>query len=274
MRTAPSNAPATEASFIPDAYVPRSGSADYRVTHYDLDLDCKLGGNRLDGQATITAVARVQLRRIVLDLSGLRASRCQVNGTKVARSTQRAGKLELHLALPVPAGEQFTVGIRYGGVPNVRRGTWGEVGWEELEDGVLVAGQPNGAPTWFPCNDHPSQKASYRITVNTDAGYRPVCNGRLVDRQRSSSRERWTYEVNEPMATYLATLQIGRYELRSLAGTGAAAAPLGTRPAAAPRGAPNGRGEHLPAAPRRISPGRPATDDGDLHRGLRPLPVR
>ncbi len=109
--------------------------------------------------------------------------------------------------------------IRYGGVPTVRQGTWGEVGWEELTDGVLVAGQPNGAPTWFPCNDHPSQKATYRISINTDAGYRPVSNGTLVERQRRSSRERWTYEVNEPMASYLATLQIGRYELRSLTGT-------------------------------------------------------
>jgi aminopeptidase N len=217
---------AAAASFIPDAYVPRAGSADYRVTHYDLDLDCKLGGNRLDGRATITAVALTELRRIGLDLSGLRASRCHVNGAKIARSTQKAGKLELHLPTPVPAGVEFTVEIRYGGVPGVRQGTWGEVGWEELQDGVLVAGQPNGAPTWFPCNDHPSQKATYRISVNTDAGYRPVCNGQLVDRQRRSSRERWTYEVNEPMATYLATLQIGRYELRSLAGTAAASGGL------------------------------------------------
>ncbi|MBV1780909.1 M1 family metallopeptidase [Paeniglutamicibacter sp. ABSL32-1] len=240
MSHTPLNATATAAaaSFIPDAYLPRSGSADYRVAHYDLDLDCKLGGNRLDGRATITAVAVTELQRIVLDLSGLRASRCQVNGSKVTRSTQKAGRLELHLATPVPAGEQFSVEIRYGGVPNVRQGTWGEVGWEELTDGVLVAGQPNGAPTWFPCNDHPSQKATYRISVNTDAGYRPVCNGQLVDRQRRSSRERWTYEVNEPMATYLATLQIGRYELRSLAGTEVAAAPLGGRHSGAPTPVP------------------------------------
>ena len=99
----------------------------------------------------------------------------------------------------------------------MRRGAWGEVGWEELADGVLVAGQPNGAATWFPCNDHPSQKATFRIAVATDAGYRPVCNGELVGRQRRSSREQWTYEVNEPMATYLATLQIGRYALAPLA---------------------------------------------------------
>ncbi|EMQ97503.1 M1 family metallopeptidase [Paeniglutamicibacter gangotriensis] len=228
------NTTAPTTAFIPDAYIPRSGSAAYRVEHYDLDLDCKLGSNRLDGRAVITAVAAGTMERLSLDLSGLRASRVQLNGSKVSKFTQKAGKLELHLPTALLAAERFTVEIRYGGVPTVRQGTWGEVGWEELTDGVLVAGQPNGAPTWFPCNDHPSQKATYRISINTDAGYRPVCNGTLLERQRRSSREQWTYEVNEPMATYLATLQIGRYELRALAGTEISAAPLGGRRAGSP----------------------------------------
>ncbi|MFJ6418793.1 M1 family metallopeptidase [Paeniglutamicibacter sp. NPDC091659] len=242
MSQSPQHLPGTQASFLPDAYVPRSGSADYRVLHYDLDLDCKLGGNRLDGRAVITAVATTELHRISLDLSGLRASRCHVNGAKVARFTQKAGKLELHLSSRVPAGEQVTVEIRYSGNPGVRQGTWGEVGWEELTDGVLVAGQPNGAATWFPCNDHPSQKATYRIAIATDAGYRPVANGRLVDRHRRATRETWTYEVDEPMASYLATLQIGRYELRALAGTDAGSeageVPAGGRHADSPHEVP------------------------------------
>ena len=220
MNATPATQHGTSSPLIPDAYVPRSGSAGYRVLHYDLDLDCKLGGNRLDGRAVITALATTTLQRISLDLSGLRASRCSLNGTKISRYTQKAGKLELQLPSVLPAGTEFTVELRYGGVPAVRSGTWGEVGWEELADGVLVAGQPNGAPTWFPCNDHPSQKASFDIAISTDAGYRPVCNGQLLDRQRRSSRERWSYRVTEPMATYLATLQIGRYELYALPGTG------------------------------------------------------
>ena len=90
------------------------------------------------------------------------------------------------------------------------------MGWEELSDGVLVAGQPNGAASWFPCNDHPRDKASYRITVTTDANYRAVCNGVLLSRTSRASRETWVYEQAEPMATYLATVQIGRYELLTL----------------------------------------------------------
>jgi aminopeptidase len=87
------------------------------------------------------------------------------------------------------------------------------VGWEELTDGVIVAGQPDGAPSWFPCNDHPSDKASYSIAVTTDPGYHVVANGVLTERMVMSSRERWCYEQVEPMSTYLATVQIGRYKV-------------------------------------------------------------
>ena len=79
---------------------------------------------------------------------------------------------------------------------------------------MIVAGQPHGAPTWFPCNDRPDDKASYSITVTTAADYTVVANGELAEKKRGSSTVTWRYEQVEPMATYLATVQIGRYELR------------------------------------------------------------
>ncbi len=87
----------------------------------------------------------------------------------------------------------------------------GDAGWEELEDGVIVAGQPHGAPTWFPCNDRPDDKASYRIAITAPAGYHVIANGVLRDRKRRGSTETWAFEQAAPMATYLATVQIGRY---------------------------------------------------------------
>ena len=57
----------------------------------------------------------------------------------------------------------------------------GAAGWEELTDGVIVAGQPHGAPSWFPCNDRPSNKATYRMSITVAAGYRVVANGRLAE---------------------------------------------------------------------------------------------
>ena len=194
-----------------DPYTLDHGSTSYRVDRYELDLDVRLGSNKLIGKAILRCTALEPASQIILDLVGLRASKIQMDGKKVQKFSQRAEHLVVTTASPLKAGQPFILEIRYEGNPQPRRGLWGEVGWEELNDGVLVAGQPNGAASWFPCNDHPRSKSSFRISVTTDDNYRPVCNGQLVSRSRKSSRETWVYEHSEPMATYLATMQIGRY---------------------------------------------------------------
>ena len=52
---------------------------------------------------------------------------------------------------------------------------------------MIVAGQPHGAPSWFPCNDRPSNKATYRMSITAPAGYRVVANGSLLSNRRRSS---------------------------------------------------------------------------------------
>jgi aminopeptidase N len=82
---------------------------------------------------------------------------------------------------------------------------------------VIVAAQPHGAPSWFPCNDRPSDKASYVVELTVPTAYHVLCNGVLVEQRRGASATTWRYEQSEPMATYLATVQIGRYTVRRLA---------------------------------------------------------
>ncbi|MFJ5861381.1 M1 family metallopeptidase [Pseudarthrobacter sp. NPDC092439] len=200
----------------PDPYMPGAGTNAYRVERYELDLDYRVASNRLGGTAVLHGVAQVPASAVVLDFVGLRATKVQLDGRKAVRFSQRAGQLVVSAPAPLQPGQRFTLEIRYEGNPAPRRGLWGEVGWEELTDGALVAGQPNGAPSWFPCNDHPRDKASYRFSITTDANYRAVCNGTLLSRTTRSSRETWVYEQAEPMAPYLATVQIGRYGLLEL----------------------------------------------------------
>lgn len=200
-----------------DPYLPGRPHPGFSVQHYDLALDYRVARNRLDAVATLTLVPAVPLTRLVLQLAGLRVSAVSVDGRKPAKWTHTSRRLAIKPARELPAGVPVTVTVTYAGAPAPLTGTWGEVGWEELEDGVIVAGQPDGAPSWFPCHDHPEDKASYRIAVTAEAGYTVVSNGVLLSRTSRSSRVTWVYDQPEPMAAYLATVQIGRYELRELA---------------------------------------------------------
>lgn len=198
------------ASTAHDPYVPASGNRGYQVDHYGLDLQYKTATNRLEAVATISAVSNQELSRFTLDLSRLQVSRVSVDGQRAVRA-QSTGKLTVVPLLPIPAGTAFTVVVEYSGSPAPRRSKWGLVGWEELTDGVIVASQPTGSPSWFPCNDHPADRARYSIRVTTEQAYTVICNGVLTAHTVASGRGTWLYEQVEPTSTYLATVQIGRY---------------------------------------------------------------
>ncbi|MEB3034718.1 M1 family metallopeptidase [[Mycobacterium] nativiensis] len=203
-----------------DPYLPGSGNIGYRVSRYELDLEYKVASNRLSGTATITAVTLTALRSFTLDLADvLSVSKVRVNGRQPARFTTSNAKLRVTLATQLPAGAALVISVRYSGSPGPSETLWGEVGFEELSDGALVSGQPNGAPSWFPCDDHPAAKASYLIQISTDSPYRAVANGELVSRRVRAARTTWIYEQPEPTPTYLVTLQIGQYVTHRLPDT-------------------------------------------------------
>lgn len=195
-----------------DEYLPQNGNRGYRVSRYDLELTYKVASNRLAGRAEITAVTTAVRPRFALDLAqALTVSKVFVNGAKAAKYVHQQGKLVITPQQRIPAGGVLAITVQYAGVPKPVRGPWGEVGWEELTEGALVASQPNGAASWFPCDDHPSSKASYRISITTDSPYYALANGTLLRKQTRASQTTWVYDQPEPMASYLATIQIGPY---------------------------------------------------------------
>jgi aminopeptidase N len=186
------------------------GNTGYRVSHYDLAVATKPATGRLSGRARLTVVASVPDAPLVFDLGPLRVERVLVDGRPV-RWTHRGGKLRIRGRFLVDT--PFPVEIRYAGRPvPVRTRHWGEVGWDELADGVIVASQPVGAPSWFPCNDLVGAKATFRMEVTVPTAYTVVANGVLAGRVPGGSATTWTYTADEPMAPYLATVQIGPYE--------------------------------------------------------------
>ncbi|MFF0446464.1 M1 family metallopeptidase [Streptomyces sp. NPDC004609] len=228
-----------------DSYFPQHGDSGYSTGEYDLELDYIPHTGRLAGRARIRAVAARTLPEILLDLGRFRLTKVLVDGRRPARYTHRADKLRIKPVKPIRAGAAFTMEVRYTGVPHpVRTRDWGELGWEQLEEGALVASQPHGARSWFPCNDRPGDKAAYRIAVTAPSPYTVVANGRLVSRTISASTTTWVYEQPAPMATYLATVQIGPYELVDVPVEGEEAAGAVPQPAAVPAALLGGRFEH------------------------------
>ncbi|MDH6545616.1 M1 family metallopeptidase [Streptomyces lavendulae] len=196
----------------PDPYFPANGDPRYRVHRYELALEYRPGPNRLSGTARLSAIAgRAPLAEFALNLAEFKVGRVLVDG-RVPHYAHRGGKLRIRPAKPLPAGAAFTVEVHWAGNPKPVRSPWGGLGWEELADGALVASQPVGAPSWYPCNDRPADKASYHISVNTPSAYTVVAGGRLLTRTTRASTTTWVYEQPAPTSSYLVGLSIGLYQ--------------------------------------------------------------
>ena len=201
----------------PDPYFPSHGDARYTVDHYDLALRYKVATNRLRGRATLTVRALADLATLRVDLAGLEVGALHVDGARPRKFSHDARAVTIRLARPLAAGTTAELTIDYSGKPRGVPGPFGVAGWEELADGVLVASQPYGAPSWFPCNDFAGDKATFTFAVTAEAGYAVVANGVLTGREPRGGSVTWRYAENRPMAPYLATLHVGRYVTTPLA---------------------------------------------------------
>lgn len=193
-----------------DAYTPHSGDRRYAVQHYDLALDYRVPTNRLIGTATLHVRMHESAKHVSLDLVGLTATKVRVSGDRGATFRQDQRRVKVLFGHDRAVGDEFTITVDYSGAPAPRRTRWGLIGWEELEDGALVASQPTGAPTWFPCNDVPADRATYRLEFTADPEY-TVVSGGAATRSTQRGRTRWTFHQPMPTATYLMTVQIGQY---------------------------------------------------------------
>ncbi|MFD2673719.1 M1 family metallopeptidase [Gulosibacter bifidus] len=193
----------------PDPYLPGHGDLRYHVRHYDLDLQYKIVTNRLDEVAKLHIEIARPTSRIDVDLVGLNVSKVLLDGTP-ARHRRKPNGISVEVGERL-VGERFVLELRVAGKPGPMPGVHGEAGWEELTDGAMVGSQPQGAPSWFPCNNDAGDKATYRIRVTCAAGYTVIANGTLTSRTTTGGNIAWVYEMNEPMSPYLATVQIGKY---------------------------------------------------------------
>jgi aminopeptidase N len=107
------------------------------------------------------------------------------------------------------------VNVSYRGTPHRVRDPDGSYeGWVRTTDGAFVPDEPQGAPSWFPCNDHPSDKATYDIRMTVPRGLTAVSNGRLDSRVTRAGTTTFSWREGRPMATYLATVTTGRFVVR------------------------------------------------------------
>ncbi|MFF9283186.1 M1 family metallopeptidase [Streptomyces griseosporeus] len=210
----PAGAGTTGTAGAGDPYFPLAGNGGYHVRHYGLTLRYDPASRRLDGRAVLTARATQDLTRFNLDFQGLKVTGLTVD-RKGARFRREGQELIVTPRRPLHRGENFQVAVTYTGTPKPVTDPDGSLdGWIPTDDGAFVAGEPQGAMTWFPANNHPLDKASYDFTLTVPAGRTAVANGVLLGSRTAHGRTTFRWRQAEPMAAYLATATIGTFQVK------------------------------------------------------------
>lgn len=218
-----SEAPPPEAG-LGDPLFPLLGNSGYDVQRYTIELAVDPEAGSIEGSTTLEARANAELERIFLDFSGLSIAEVTVDGQPA--SFRRIGaELEISPAAPLPAGADFSLAVRYSGVPapiiDPSTEYFAEIGWINYPGGSYVMGEPSGAQNWFPSNNHPSDKAAFSFRISVPAPYAVAANGILVEEIAGpDDTTTFVWEMDDPMATYLATVHIGRFERELSEGPG------------------------------------------------------
>lgn len=204
---------------IGDPFAPELGSQTYDAIHYTIQIE-------LDPRLATTVAATVwikaqaienDLSEVWLDFIGYEIQATEVDGETV-QYERKGDKLILALPVSKKTGELFEIKVTYAGAPVLENSRF--VGFEEHlgiffqeSESLFIASEPDGARYWYPCNDHPRDKATYRIEVTTPNQYLAASNGRLLGTEPvGASHTKFIWEHNYPMASYLSTIVIGEYD--------------------------------------------------------------
>jgi aminopeptidase N len=194
-----------------DPYYPDYGNGGYDVAHYGLKLRYVPKSDRLSGTAVVTARATKALSSFNLDFA-LKVSSVKVNGKRAKFRASGAHELVITPKTPLKRGQKIVAEVTYAGVPSQVKVN-GITSWQRTPDGAVAANEPESAWWWFPSNDHPTDKATYDVSVTVPKGLQVISNGRQVGQRTKKGWTRFDWREARPQATYLATVAVGKFDV-------------------------------------------------------------
>lgn len=201
-------------------FKPRFNKID--IKHYNLAIEVNDSTNSINSTMTVSLSFKQLVSEFQLDLvqkdstgKGMRIASIFQNNDAVQFS-HSDNKINIQPNI-INTDSIFKFEIKYSGVPKD-----GLIIGENLHgDRTFFADNwPNRAHNWFPCVDHPSDKATVEFTIKAPNHYQVIANGFLVEETNlSNDLKLYRYKTVEPLPTKVMVIGIARFAVQHIGET-------------------------------------------------------
>ena len=191
-----------------------AASTNIDIHYYHLNLTLPMVAPTLSGTVRIEGtVTGTTMSTLVLDL----ASSMTVDSVKLPNGTplnftHPGAVLNITLSAPVAPGGSVAVDVTYNGSPQSGGFGYFVFGTRAGDPFAWSLSEPYGAREWWPCKDHPSDKAdSVRVTVTVPSVNRVGSQGLLVSETTNGANKTYDWVSHYPISNYLVSIAAGQY---------------------------------------------------------------
>lgn len=184
------------------------------VKNYNLAIEVNDSTNNIQAKMTVSLLFKQLVNDFDLDLvqkdstgKGMHITSIFLNNDTV-QFTHSENKITLQ-PNTVKTDSIYTFEISYEGVPKD-----GFIIGENLHgDRTFFADNwPNRAHNWFPCIDHPSDKATVEFKIKVPNHYQAIANGYLIEETNlSKNLKLYHYKSAEPLPTKVMAIGIAPF---------------------------------------------------------------
>ena len=193
------------------------------IQHYKLAIIVNDTTNSIEATMDISLKFKKNASEFQLDLvkkdsisgKGMVIDSIYQNNVKVA-FTHTNNKIIIQPKYPFP-GIKYTYTIKYHGIPKD-----GLVISENLYGDRTFFGDnwPNRAQNWFPCVDHPSDKATAEYLVEAPNYYQVIANGYQIEETNLVNNNKlYHWKTSVPLPTKVMVIGIARFAVKNIGET-------------------------------------------------------
>ncbi len=182
----------------------------FNYTNAEIALEIDPYQQTIHGKVNYSLRVSKQLDSLYLDAREMTIELVMINGRNV-NFYNDGRRLVVRKALR--PGKRYRLALQYKAQP--KQAVY-FLGWNDSLPGneqIWTQGQGKYNSHWVPSPDLMEDKIRFRTTISMEPPYEVVTNGKLKRKKSTEDRTEWTYEMEQPMSSYLLAFAIGNYQM-------------------------------------------------------------